>query len=160
MPTWKCPTRPGLSTSRRSITLGKKCFGSPYAVAFTWERAYIPYLEALGFAAVQHLPLAADTALFDAEPASDVAARRDVCRQFDGELRAGSVGTNGAVAGVVVGAERTRSTRATSRGDVSGQGLHAIVDPAVLDSADEHAQGGKRNSFVSSRAPGVCGAPS
>ncbi len=42
-----------------------------YAIALTWERAYAAFLERIGFGEVHYLPLAADTALFDAEPAEE-----------------------------------------------------------------------------------------
>lgn len=53
----------------RTILMGRTCFGSPYAMALTWERAYVPSLEEAGFAEVHVLPLAVDDTLFNAEPA-------------------------------------------------------------------------------------------
>ena len=52
----------------RTIIMGNTAYAASNAVALTWERAYIPYLEALGYRAVRHLPLAVDLALFNAPP--------------------------------------------------------------------------------------------
>lgn len=53
----------------RTILMGRNIYGSDFAVAFTWEAAYVPYLEACGFAEVYPLPLAVDRLIFNAEPA-------------------------------------------------------------------------------------------
>lgn len=53
----------------RTILMGRTCYASDYAVALTWERAYTEYLRDCGFAEVHTLPLAADLAVFNAEPA-------------------------------------------------------------------------------------------
>ncbi len=55
----------------RTIIMGRTVYGSDYALALTWERAYAGYLEAAGFAAVHPLPLAADVTLFNAEPVDE-----------------------------------------------------------------------------------------
>lgn len=55
----------------RTIMLDRDVYGAPSAVAFTWEPAYAEYLRAHGFPRVETLPLAADTALFDAPPRED-----------------------------------------------------------------------------------------
>ncbi len=52
----------------RTILMDRLAFASDYAVAVSWERAYIPYLEGLGFPVVRHLPLGVDTELFDGVP--------------------------------------------------------------------------------------------
>ena len=55
----------------RTILMGRSQYASDYAVALTWESAYIPYLRACGFPEVQPLPLAVDPALFNAPPADE-----------------------------------------------------------------------------------------
>jgi spore maturation protein CgeB len=52
----------------RMILYGREMHLSHYAVAATWERAYTPHFEAIGFQHVHFMPLATDPALFDAEP--------------------------------------------------------------------------------------------
>jgi spore maturation protein CgeB len=53
----------------RMILYGREMHCSPYMVAATWERAYIPHFQKLGFQHVHYMPLATDPALFNAEPA-------------------------------------------------------------------------------------------
>lgn len=53
----------------RMILYGREMHLSHYAVAATWERAYTPHFEAIGFQHVHFMPLGTDPALFDAEPA-------------------------------------------------------------------------------------------
>ncbi|NIA16093.1 MAG: glycosyltransferase [Nitrospiraceae bacterium] len=53
----------------RTIVMGRSVYASPWAVALTWESAYLDYLRDVGFDAVHHLPLAVDPALFDHPPA-------------------------------------------------------------------------------------------
>ena len=52
----------------RTILMDRTVYGSPYSVALTWERSYVPYLAGLGFAEVHALPLAVDTEVFNAAP--------------------------------------------------------------------------------------------
>jgi spore maturation protein CgeB len=53
----------------RMILYGRKMHLSPWSIAATWERAYLPHFEALGYEHIYHMPLATDPALFNAEPA-------------------------------------------------------------------------------------------
>ncbi|HNR31042.1 MAG TPA: glycosyltransferase [Candidatus Hydrogenedentes bacterium] len=53
----------------RTIIMDRTCYGGEYAAALTWDAAYEDALHRAGFALVRTLPLAADTAFFDAEPA-------------------------------------------------------------------------------------------
>ncbi len=53
----------------RTIVMGRSLYASSLAVALTWDAAYAPYLLSAGFPIVEWMPLAADTSLFDAEPA-------------------------------------------------------------------------------------------
>jgi spore maturation protein CgeB len=61
---WELPHVTWFVDNPRTILMNRRCYGSPYAMALTWEQAYTPYLQEAGFAAVHHLPLAADSALF------------------------------------------------------------------------------------------------
>lgn len=54
----------------RMILFGRKMHISPWSVAATWERAYIPHFKSLGFDHIHHMPLATDPALFDGDPAT------------------------------------------------------------------------------------------
>lgn len=53
----------------RTILMDRNIYGSEYAVALTWDCAYVPYLRARQFGAVHTLPLAVDPTRFNAEPA-------------------------------------------------------------------------------------------
>lgn len=55
----------------RTILMGRTQYASDYAVALTWEPAYIPYLRECGFPEAHHLPLAVDPTLFNAPPGDD-----------------------------------------------------------------------------------------
>ncbi len=52
----------------RMILFDRVVHANPYAVAATWERAYLPYLHQIGFAHTLHWPLATDPALFNGTP--------------------------------------------------------------------------------------------
>jgi spore maturation protein CgeB len=54
----------------RTIMINRDCFGGAHSVALSWEKAYLPWLEARGFGLVAEMPLAADTSIFDAPPAT------------------------------------------------------------------------------------------
>jgi len=54
----------------RTILMGRDIYGSDFALAFTWEAAYISYLRACGFVEVHLLTLAVDPLVFNAEPAA------------------------------------------------------------------------------------------
>lgn len=60
----------------RMILFGREMHVSDYSVAATWERAYIPYFESLGFRHIHFMPHATDPALFHGAPAT----------QFDRDL--------------------------------------------------------------------------
>ncbi len=49
----------------RTIAIGGSAYGGACAAAFSWERAYLPWLRAHGFAHAAWLPLAADPTLFN-----------------------------------------------------------------------------------------------
>ena len=55
----------------RMILFGREMFCSHYMVAATWERAYIPHFQKLGFEHVFFMPLATDPELFNAPPATE-----------------------------------------------------------------------------------------
>jgi spore maturation protein CgeB len=52
----------------RTIVMDSTRYSNQYSVALTWERGYVGYLKALGFAAVHWVPLAADDAVFHGKP--------------------------------------------------------------------------------------------
>lgn len=52
----------------RTIVMGSRAYASDYAVAFSWEAAYLDYLRACGFAEAHLLPLAVDETIFNAPP--------------------------------------------------------------------------------------------
>jgi len=52
----------------RMILFGREMHVSPYSVAATWERAYIPHFERLGFEHIHYMPLATDPGIFNAPP--------------------------------------------------------------------------------------------
>ncbi len=52
----------------RTILMGNQVYGSDYAVALTWESAYVSYLKSLSFSVVKTLPLATDPVLFHGLP--------------------------------------------------------------------------------------------
>ncbi|MBI5091480.1 MAG: glycosyltransferase [Candidatus Hydrogenedentes bacterium] len=58
----------------RMILYDREVYCSRYSVAATWERAYIPHFERLGFEHILHMPLATDPGLFHGEP-TDAPAR-------------------------------------------------------------------------------------
>ncbi|MCC6793913.1 MAG: glycosyltransferase [Candidatus Hydrogenedentes bacterium] len=53
----------------RTIVMDRSVYASPHAVALTWDETYAAYLRDAGFSHVHWLPLAADTAHFNAPPA-------------------------------------------------------------------------------------------
>lgn len=53
----------------RTILLDRTCYGTDYAVAFTWDGAYEDYLRRVGYGAAHTLPLGVDDTLFNAPPA-------------------------------------------------------------------------------------------
>jgi len=53
----------------RTILMDSDMMAFPEAVAFSWDASYLPYLRERGFGMAAWLPLAADTSLFNAEPA-------------------------------------------------------------------------------------------
>jgi len=55
----------------RTIIMDRTTYASPYAVALTWERAYIPYLMKTGFTVTRYLPLAVDPTVFYARPGDE-----------------------------------------------------------------------------------------
>ncbi|HOV61307.1 MAG TPA: glycosyltransferase [Candidatus Hydrogenedentes bacterium] len=53
----------------RTILMNSDMMAFPEAIAFTWDAAYLPYLQERGFGQTAWLPLAADIFLFNAESA-------------------------------------------------------------------------------------------
>jgi len=55
----------------RMILHGREVQPAHYAVAATWEKAYVPHFDRLGFQHVFHMPLATDPELFSGHPEPD-----------------------------------------------------------------------------------------
>ncbi len=53
----------------RTIIMDRTTYASNHAIALTWDESYAAYLRGVGFPNVHWLPLAADTAHFNAPPA-------------------------------------------------------------------------------------------
>ncbi len=120
----------------RTIIMDKERYATPTTMVLTWEEGYEPYLRNIGFRHVYYLPLAADTAHFNAPPGSGwshgpcfvgnsmtLFARRSMETVLQDEVLR-SIAERAFAAG--------RVTRANL-----GIGLSAIVNPdelAILDS--------------------------
>ncbi|MBX7258297.1 MAG: glycosyltransferase [Candidatus Hydrogenedentes bacterium] len=123
----------------RMILFRTVIHASPFMVAATWEKAYIPHFKSLGFEHVLFLPHATDPELFRGEPRSNHV--RSVA----------FVGTS-----MIDQAEeaweklklapemRDEVKRAFDQGRVTresfAEGVTAILDPAILERADESAR--------------------
>lgn len=57
----------------RTIIMGRRCYASEYSVAFSWDAAYLSYLNACGFTIAATLPLAADRTVFSETEAISLA---------------------------------------------------------------------------------------
>lgn len=123
----------------RMILYNLDVHASPYSVAATWEKAYIPHFERLGFDHVLFMPHAADPALFSDAPATSFARNLAF------------VGTS-----MIDQAEeaweklkqapevRDEVKRAFDEGRVTreafAEGIEAILSPSILARADESAR--------------------
>jgi len=123
----------------RSIVMGRKTFASDYAVAFTWERAYLPYLKRAGFASVEYLPLAADTAFFNSEPATEwsrgatfVGSSMTDFAALEFERLEPWPNLQAAVSEALNNDFVTRER--------FGQGLETIIDESILKNVDGHGR--------------------
>ncbi len=119
----------------RMILFNRTVHCSPYSVAATWERAYIPHLEVHGFPHVCFMPHATDPALFRGTPAGawdrDLAfvgvSMIDHAEEAWEKLQANP-------------ALKQAARRAFDEGRVTreafAQGVETILNPALLSAAD------------------------
>ena len=119
----------------RTILMDRDVYASAYTVALTWERAYVEYLEAVGFPVVEYLPLAVDATVFNAEPAESwehgpafvgnsmnhVAERERSCVETQPELAEAM-------------ARAFEAGRVTREG--FGRGLEALLERDLLENLD------------------------
>lgn len=121
----------------RTIMLDRACYGGTNHIALTWDTAYADYLRARGFAEAHYMPLAADTGIFDAEPAEAWPHPPS----FVGNSMAAQAAREWAwVTERPVLAEAV--TRALEEGRVTrehfGEGLAAMLGEACAAGLDEH----------------------
>ena len=121
----------------RTIMIERDCFGGDHAVALSWEKRYIPWLEARGFGAVHYMPLAADTTLFNGQPGMDTVGPASFVgnsMREQAEKEWVWVREHPVLCGAVEDAfARGRVTRANF-----ALGLSAMLEPAALATFDEH----------------------
>lgn len=121
----------------RTILMGRDIYASDWSVAATWDRAYSSYLDQCGFRRTFHLPLAADLALFNAEPAESW----DFPPTFVGDSNTALAQRQWAVIN-----ERAELAEAVRRAFAEGRvtrerfaaGLEALLDSGDLDRLDEN----------------------
>lgn len=120
----------------RMILYGRKMHLSHYSVAATWERAYIPHFERLGFPHVHFMPLATDPALFGGKPDADYA--RDLA--FVGtsmiEQAHEAIEKHAHLPHVLDAVARAFDENRVTR-ESFAQGMQAILNPALLDALNE-----------------------
>lgn len=119
----------------RTILMGRTDLASPYAVALTWEPAYIPSLEAAGFPVVETVPLAADPHVFNREPRETW----DIPPSFVGNSMVSfarrewdSLKTDPELEAAV---RQSFETGHVTRENF-GEGLQALLDPGYVDTLD------------------------
>ncbi|MBI1317726.1 MAG: glycosyltransferase [Candidatus Hydrogenedens sp.] len=121
----------------RTILLGRDCYGSAYSIAVTWDEAYEDYLRARGYADAWTLPLAADTTVFDAEPAQDSplppAFVANSMEHFVARERAWLAEHPPVLAAIDAAFGAGRVHR-----DTFGAGLGAMAGEGAMESWDEH----------------------
>lgn len=66
----KIPYVSWFTDTPRMIIYGRKLHITEWIVAATWERAYLPHFERLGFKNIHYMPLATDPRLFSGGPAN------------------------------------------------------------------------------------------
>lgn len=123
----------------RMILFGRQMYVSHYSVAATWERAYIPYFERLGFQHVLFLPHATDPDLFCGEPETEF--DRDVA--FVGmsmlEQTQEALEKHAHLPHVVAAVEKAFDEGRVTR-ETYAQGMDAILEPELLAQLDESEQ--------------------
>ncbi|MCL4692448.1 MAG: glycosyltransferase [Candidatus Hydrogenedentes bacterium] len=123
----------------RTIVMGRDTYATSNALALTWDKAYIKYLERVGFPAVRALPLATDPTLFNRPP-------RDTW-DFPPTFVGNSMETFSTRSWVAVRKNpglADRLNAAFERGHVTrdrfGQGLEAILDAGYCGTLDSETR--------------------
>ena len=120
----------------RMILFGRQMHLSHYAVAATWERAYIPYFEKLGFQHIVFLPHATDPELFQGKPEThfdrDLAFVGMSMVEQTQEALEKHLHLPHVVSAVEEAFAEGRVTRETY-----ARGMDAILDPELLSQLDE-----------------------
>ena len=123
----------------RTIIMGRTIYATSNALALTWDKAYIPYLQSTGFSNVRVLPLATDPTLFNALP-------RDTWEHpptFVGNSMETFATRSWAAVGEIPELH-ARLCTAFEDGCVTrerfGQGLESILDPTYCESLDSEAR--------------------
>ncbi len=123
----------------RTIVMGRTLYGTSNAIALTWDKAYIPYLEFCGFPVVRALPLATDPNLFDREPLDTW----DAPPTFVGNSMEDFATRSWAAVRRITGLYE-RLSDAIDGGLVTrerfGEGLESILDPAYCATLDAEAR--------------------
>lgn len=130
----------------RTILMDRTWYSSETALAFTWERAYLPYLERCGFAQVSYLPLAVDDTLFSGAP--------EVSPDLPPAFIANSMAGKTWLEWQTLCERHSELARALSDAfaegrvtrDAFGQGMHAIIGPQPLQAAT--AEGRRQTELV------------
>ncbi len=120
----------------RMILYDRHVHCSPYSVAATWERAYIPHFRELGFEHVYYMPHATDPALFHGEPAREF--ERDLAFVGVSMIELAAEAWEKLDESVPEVADAVRHAFAEDRvtRETFAEGVEAIIDPAVLAQCD------------------------
>ncbi|MBN2310424.1 MAG: glycosyltransferase [Candidatus Hydrogenedentes bacterium] len=119
----------------RTILMGRSRYATDYSVVLTWDKAYVPYLEGLGFPEVHVVPLAVDATVFNA-PVPEAA---DSPPAFVGNSMASFaqrewdwIGQRPELAAAV----RDAFDRGAATRTCFGRGLDALLQPALVTRLD------------------------
>jgi spore maturation protein CgeB len=117
------------------ILYGRVMHVSPFQVAATWERAYIPHFERLGFQHIHRMPLATDPDIFNAPPGDtfvrELAFVGNSMIEHTGEAIEKFQDQPEVLQAALAAFDAGRVTRETY-----SEGMEAIIDPALYASLD------------------------
>lgn len=123
----------------RTIVMDRTVYATSNAVALTWDKAYIPYLEAAGFPVVRPLPLATDPTLFNRDPRDTWASPPTFVGNSMETFATRSWASVRAIPEL-----NDRLCEAFDQGLVTrdrfGHGLDSILDPAYCGTLDSEAR--------------------
>ncbi len=120
----------------RMILFGRTVHCSPYSVAATWERAYIPHLEAHGFPHVLYMPHATDPLLFHGEP--QLQHERDLAFVGVSMIEQANEAWEKLEANIPLKqAVRDAFDHGRVTREAFANGVDSILDPSLLNAADE-----------------------